>query len=92
MPVYASVAALSVCPQACILLAALPAAQTASPLHQYQIQISTWNSGIVINLSSLEIIYFFTGSLFLIGLNTIHMFSSSSQHLSILFHYFISIL
>lgn len=31
------------------MLAALPAAQTLWSLHQYQIHILTWNSGIVIN-------------------------------------------
>lgn len=50
MPVCAGAAALPVCPQAFIMLAALPVAQTVSTLHQYQIHILTWNSGILINL------------------------------------------
>lgn len=49
MPVYASIAAFLVCPQEFIMLPALPAAHTLSTLHRYQIQISTWNSGIVID-------------------------------------------
>lgn len=46
---YIPVLQLCLCPQAFIMLAAFPEAQTLSLLHQYQIHILTWNSGIVIN-------------------------------------------
>lgn len=47
--------------------------------------------GLWLTLPPLEMIYFFTGSLFLVGPKEIQMFSSSSKHLSILFHESISI-